>query len=64
MDNSELGEPLTMSNKAKALINKFWAWRLKSCPEFGTFSGFHDHDDKLEVFTLEAIHENYVSLQM
>ncbi|XP_074655303.1 uncharacterized protein LOC141908915 [Tubulanus polymorphus] len=40
--------------KIDDLITKFWDWRLKESPEFGTKYGLHDRDSEVEEFTLLA----------
>ncbi|GIZ03160.1 uncharacterized protein CEXT_529651 [Caerostris extrusa] len=43
------------NDKALELIDDFWRWRLSNSPEFATFSGIHDYDDKLESYSLDTI---------
>ncbi|KAF8770333.1 uncharacterized protein LOC129988158 [Argiope bruennichi] len=48
------------NDKGMQLLDDFWQWRLSNSPEFATFSGIHEFDDKLESYTLDAILERKV----
>lgn len=36
------------------LTETFWDWKLRQFPEFATRDEFHDHDDQLEAYSLNA----------
>ena len=42
------------------IMSDFWSWRLQQVPEFASSVGVHDHDDRLETFTLEAFRNRKV----
>lgn len=48
------------NDKGMQLLEDFWKWRLNNSPEFATFCGIHDFDDKLESYTLDDIIERKV----
>ena len=43
------------------LCEDFWAWRMRDSPEFATYCGNHDYDDKLDDVTTEAYDRRQVS---
>ncbi|GFR09269.1 uncharacterized protein TNCT_264001 [Trichonephila clavata] len=48
------------NDKGLELLSEFWNWRLSNSPEFATFSGIHDYDDKLESYAIDTILERKV----
>ena len=46
------------TGKAHNLLNEltesFWNWKLREFPESATKEKFHDHDDEVESYTMEA----------
>ena len=47
--------------EVKKLCEDFWAWRMRDSPEFATYCGNHDYDDKLDDVTTEAYDRRQVS---
>ena len=52
----------TMDEKLDVIMEKFWKWRLKEAPEFGTLVGDHSCDDKLNDMSLDAYDKRLVSI--
>jgi len=44
----------------RRVMSEFWFWRLREVPEFASSLGIHDHDDRLETFTVEAFRNRKV----
>ena len=42
------------------LCEEYFEWRLDEYPEFSTFCGHHDYDDRLNVHSLEAFAQRLV----
>ena len=40
-------DPGNKKKLADDFLDRFWKWRLNNAPEFATYIGFHDFDDKL-----------------
>jgi len=45
-----------------SLCEEYFEWRLKEYPEFSTFCGQHDHDDRLNDHSSEAFSLRLVSV--
>ncbi|KAK3740049.1 hypothetical protein QZH41_016331 [Actinostola sp. cb2023] len=41
-----------MDSEVKAILERFWEWRLESSPEFATMIGVHSYDDRLDSHAL------------
>ncbi len=37
----------------RRVTDAFWEWKIREFPEFATADGLHQHDDKLESFSLK-----------
>merc|ERR1719320_767476 len=46
------------SNGANELYEKFWCWRMKRSPEFASFAGSREYNNKLEDFTEKRFEED------
>ncbi|XP_021368710.1 uncharacterized protein LOC110460232 [Mizuhopecten yessoensis] len=45
------------------LFEEVWSWRLKTSPEFASYCGVHDDDDKLDDIGLEALKEWKITVE-
>ncbi|CAL4152690.1 unnamed protein product, partial [Meganyctiphanes norvegica] len=43
-----------LSPEVQELADMYWAWRLSDMPEFASFVGIHDYDDRLDELSLGA----------
>ena len=41
--------------RAQTLFEDFWNWRIKESPEFATFCGYHQYDDRLDGISQDAL---------
>lgn len=48
--------------KMSEILNSFWSWRLNNSPEFASYCGMHDFDDRLDDLSEEAQKERQVLL--
>jgi len=46
-----------------ALLSSFWTWRLNESPEFATECGVHCYDDRLDDYSLLALHNRQTAAQ-
>jgi len=44
------------------LCEEYFEWRVEEFPEFSTFCGQHDHDDRLNEYSSEAFARRLVSV--
>ena len=49
-------------DELRQVTDAFWEWKIRQFPEYATSEGFHQHDEKLESFTLETMDYRKVSL--
>ena len=40
--------------KLHGLCDEFWTWRMREWPEYASFCGDHQHDDRLNDHTEQA----------
>lgn len=43
-----------MDGALQSVFDRFWQWRLKEAPEFGTMIGEHGYDDELDDMSLNS----------
>ncbi|KAF2365377.1 Protein of unknown function DUF885 [Trinorchestia longiramus] len=48
------GKGTKLSDDVQQLCDDFWDWRLQDMPEFATFVGFHEYNDRLDDLSMEA----------
>ncbi|XP_042887738.1 uncharacterized protein LOC122263397 [Penaeus japonicus] len=51
------------ASSVDGLANDYWNWRIKDLPEFASFVGIHDQDEKLDDLSLSAHKARYEQCQ-
>ena len=44
------------------LCARFWEWRMDASPEFASYCGNHQHDDRMDDFSIEGFKKRGVTL--
>ena len=60
--NNDVTESSTPSKALHKVCRDYWDWRLREFPQFATYRGVHDYNDRLDEYTITAFTRRKASL--